>query len=115
LENKPNKINPLVKKLILPFGAFVVLATTASQLVSWNEADERLVHQSAFTGDLKVIEQAGPYLKAFGTSSPYKKVISINFTGDEGATASAIVPLIPIRFLDTTTGDQVKMGVYAGY
>ena len=105
MENKPNKINPLVKKLILPFGAFVVLATTASQLVSWNEADERLVHQSAFTGDLKVIEQAGPYLKAFGTSSPYKKVISINFTGDEGATASAIVPLIPIRFLDTTTGD----------
>jgi regulator of protease activity HflC (stomatin/prohibitin superfamily) len=81
-----------------------VIATLTSQVVSWNEADERLVHQSAFTGNLTVINQAGPYLKAFGTTSAYKKVISINFTGDAGATASAIVPLIPIRFLDTTTG-----------
>ncbi|WP_298943133.1 SPFH domain-containing protein [uncultured Psychromonas sp.] len=81
-----------------------VIATLTSQVVSWNEADERLVHQSAFTGNLTVINQAGPYLKAFGTTSAYKKVISINFTGDATATASAIVPLIPIRFLDTTTG-----------
>ena len=28
----------------------VVIATLTSQVVSWNEADERLVHQSAFTG-----------------------------------------------------------------
>ena len=77
-----------------------VIATLTSQVVSWNEADERLVHQSAFTGNLTVINQAGPYLKAFGTTSAYKKVISINFTGDAGATASAIVPLIPIRFSD---------------
>ena len=81
-----------------------VIATLTSQVISWNEADERLVHQSAFTGNLTVINQAGPYLKAFGTNSAYKKVISINFTGDSSATASAIVPLIPIRFLDTTTG-----------
>ena len=81
-----------------------VIATLTSQVISWNEADERLVHQSAFTGNLTVINQAGPYLKAFGTTSAYKKVISINFTGDSSATASAIVPLIPIRFLDTTTG-----------
>ncbi len=81
-----------------------VIATLTSQVISWNEADERLVHQSAFTGKLTVINQAGPYLKTFGTTSAYKKVISINFTGDENATASAIVPLIPIRFLDTTTG-----------
>mgnify|MGYP001076097948 CR=1 FL=1 len=89
----------------ITLGVFAALALTVSQLVSWNEADERLVHQSAFTGNLTVIDQAGPYLKAFGTSSAYKKVISINFTGDKDATASAIVPLIPIRFLDTTTGD----------
>jgi len=82
----------------------VIIATLISQIISWNEADERLVHQSAFTGDLTVISQAGPYLKAFGTTSAYKKVISINFTGDQNATASALVPLIPIRFLDTTTG-----------
>ena len=81
-----------------------VIATLTSQVISWNEADDRLVHQSAFTGNLTVINQAGPYLKAFGTTSAYKKVISINFTGDSSATASAIVPLIPIRFLDTTTG-----------
>lgn len=82
----------------------VVIATLISQVISWNEADERLVHQSAFTGNLTVISQAGPYFKAFGTISAYKKVISINFTGDDNATASALVPLIPIRFLDTTTG-----------
>ncbi|MDO6774318.1 SPFH domain-containing protein [Shewanella sp. 3_MG-2023] len=83
----------------------VVIAILVSQMIAWNEADERLVHQSAFTGNLTVINQAGPYFKAFGTVSAYKKVISINFTGDRGATASALVPLIPIRFLDTTTGD----------
>lgn len=82
----------------------VVIATLISQMIAWNEADERLVHQSAFTGNLTVISQAGPYFKAFGTVSAYKKVISINFTGDKGATASALAPLIPIRFLDTTTG-----------
>ena len=83
----------------------VVIATLISQMIAWNEADERLVHQSAFTGNLTVINQAGPYFKAFGTVSAYNKVISINFTGDNAATASALVPLIPIRFLDTTTGD----------
>lgn len=83
----------------------VVVATLISQMIAWNEADERLVHQSAFTGNLTVINQAGPYFKAFGTVSAYKKVISINFTGNNAATASALVPLIPIRFLDTTTGD----------
>ena len=83
----------------------VVIATLISQMIAWNEADERLVHQSAFTGNLTVINQAGPYFKAFGTVSAYNKVISINFTGDKSATASAVVPLIPIRFLDTTTGD----------
>lgn len=82
----------------------IVIATLISQMIAWNEADERLVHQSAFTGDLTVISQAGPYLKAFGTTSAYKKVISINFTGDQSASASAVVPSIPIRFLDTTTG-----------
>ena len=82
----------------------IVIATLISQMIAWNEADERLVHQSAFTGDLTVISQAGPYLKAFGTTSAYKKVISINFTGDKSASASAVVPAIPIRFLDTTTG-----------
>ncbi len=82
----------------------IVIATLISQMVAWNEADERLVHQSAFTGDLTIIDQAGPYFRAFGTISAYKKVISINFTGDESAKASAIVPLISIRFLDTTTG-----------
>ncbi|MEG3755310.1 hypothetical protein [Psychromonas arctica] len=82
----------------------IVIAILISQMIAWNEADERLVHQSAFTGNLTVINQAGPYFKAFGTISAYKKVISINFTGDKSATASAIVPLIPIRFLDTTTG-----------
>ncbi|NRD75479.1 hypothetical protein HQQ94_20105 [Shewanella sp. VB17] len=83
----------------------VVIAILFSQMIAWNEADERLVHQSAFTGDLTVINQAGPYFKAFGTVSAYKKVISINFTGDIGATANALVSLVPIRFLDTTTGD----------
>jgi hypothetical protein len=83
----------------------VVIAILISQMVAWNEADERLVHQSAFTGNLTVINQAGPYFKAFGTISAYKKVISINFTGDNAATASALAPLIPIRFLDTTTGN----------
>ena len=95
------------RNLIIITAAIIVLiiiATLISQMIAWNEADERLVHQSAFTGDLTVINQAGPYFKAFGTISAYKKVISINFTGDKGATASAIVPLIPIRFLDTTTG-----------
>ena len=95
------------RNVILVSAIFIVLAVIAtlmSQVISWNEADERLVHQSAFTGNLTVIDQAGPYLKAFGSTSAYKKVISINFTGDSSATASAIVPLIPIRFLDTTTG-----------
>ena len=45
----------------------VVIATLISQMIAWNEADERLVHQSAFTGNLTVISQAGPYFKAFGT------------------------------------------------
>jgi hypothetical protein len=95
------------RNLILMSATVIVLAVIAtliSQMIAWNEADERLVHQSAFTGNLMVINQAGPYFKAFGTISAYKKVISINFTGDLGAHASAIVPLIPIRFLDTTTG-----------
>lgn len=82
----------------------IVIVTLVSQMIAWNEADERLVHQSAFTGDLTVINQAGPYFKAFGSISAYKKVISINFTGDKNATASAIVASISIRFLDTTTG-----------
>jgi len=75
------------------------------QMISWNEADERIVHQSAFNGDLTVIESAGPYMKAFGTTTIYKKVISVNFSGDAEVKASSIIPLIPIRFLDTTTGD----------
>lgn len=107
-----NTINSLVNKIggrnliliIASMTIFIVIVTLISQMIAWNEADERLVHQSAFTGDLTVISQAGPYFKAFGTISAYKKVISINFTGDEGVTASAIAPLIPIRFLDTTTG-----------
>lgn len=74
------------------------------QMVSWNEADERIVHQSAVSGDLTVIDSPGPYLKAFGTTTIYKKVISVNFTGDATAKASAPIPLIPVRFLDTTTG-----------
>ena len=35
----------------------IVIATLISQMVAWNEADERLVHQSAFTGDLTVIHR----------------------------------------------------------
>ncbi|NRB22864.1 SPFH domain-containing protein [Shewanella sp.] len=101
----PQKSNRNLILIAACITVLVVIATFISQMIAWNEADERLVHQSAFTGDLTVINQAGPYFKAFGTVSAYKKVISINFTGDDGATASALVPLIPIRFLDTTTGD----------
>lgn len=108
-ETKGNVITRIGRRNIILISAFitilVVIAILISQMIAWNEADERLVHQSAFTGNLTVINQAGPYFKAFGTVSAYKKVISINFTGDKGATASALVSLIPIRFLDTTTGD----------
>lgn len=105
LKNNAIKNKSLLTKVAIGAGLFIAASFSVSQLVSWNEADERLVHQSAFTGKLTVIDKAGPYLKAFGSTSAYKKVISINFTGDKGAKASAIVPLIPIRFLDTTTGD----------
>ncbi|MCC4832494.1 SPFH domain-containing protein [Shewanella sp. 1_MG-2023] len=109
LETKPNLASRIGRRNIILIAAFItviaVIAILVSQMIAWNEADERLVHQSAFTGNLTVINQAGPYFKAFGTISAYNKVISINFTGDKAATASALVPLIPIRFLDTTTGD----------
>jgi len=95
---------------IMIFGTSVVVVVVVSlilifEMISWNEADERLVHQSAFTGNLTVINQAGPYLKAFGSVEPYKKVISVNFSGEKTAKAVAKVAMIPIRFLDTTTGD----------
>ncbi len=98
------------QKRIAIFGTSVAIFVIVSlilvfQMISWNEADERLVHQSAFSGNLTVISQAGPYLKAFGSVEPYKKVISVNFSGNKAAKASAKVNLIPIRFLDTTTGD----------
>ncbi|ACA88470.1 SPFH domain-containing protein [Shewanella woodyi] len=108
-ETKGSLVRRIGRRNIILISAFVtvlvVIATLISQMIAWNEADERLVHQSAFTGNLTVINQAGPYFKAFGTVSAYNKVISINFTGNSAAKASALVPLIPIRFLDTTTGD----------
>ncbi|WP_394389337.1 SPFH domain-containing protein [Shewanella woodyi] len=108
-ETKGSLVSRIGRRNIILISAFVtvlvVIATLISQMIAWNEADERLVHQSAFTGNLTVINQAGPYFKAFGTVSAYNKVISINFTGNSAAKASALVPLIPIRFLDTTTGD----------
>ncbi|MBW8182665.1 SPFH domain-containing protein [Shewanella nanhaiensis] len=108
-ETKGSLVSRIGRRNIILISAFltvlIVIATLISQMIAWNEADERLVHQSAFTGNLTVINQAGPYFKAFGTVSAYNKVISINFTGDSAAKASALVPLIPIRFLDTTTGD----------
>jgi len=117
MDSKDQSVQPAKKKSIVSrigrrnlilittsITILVIIATLISQVISWNEADERLVHQSAFTGNLTVINQAGPYFKAFGTTSAYKKVISINFTGDSFAIASALAPLIPIRFLDTTTG-----------
>ncbi len=106
---KTVKMSKASRRIVI-FGSSVATFIIVSlilifQMVSWNEADERLVHQSAFTGNLTVINQAGPYLKAFGSVEPYKKVISINFSGEKAARASAKVNLIPIRFLDTTTGD----------
>jgi hypothetical protein len=101
--SKPNKRILIFGSSVLVF--FIVSLILIFQMISWNEADERLVHQSAFTGNLTVINQAGPYLKAFGSVEPYKKVISVNFSGEKEAKASAKVTLIPIRFLDTTTGD----------
>ncbi len=67
-------------KRLITIGAsvcvFIIVATIiVFQMISWNEADERLVHQSAFTGTLTVINDAGPYLRAFGSVEPYKKVI----------------------------------------
>ena len=85
--------------------SLAVIITLVSQMFAWNEADERLVHQSAFTGNLTVISKAGPYLKAFGSVEPYSKVISVNFSGEANAKANALTSPIPIRFLDTTTGN----------
>ena len=109
MEKKSMSISKPNRRLIL-FGSSLVIFIIVSlilifQMISWNKADERLVHQSAFTGDLTVIASAGPYFKAFGSVEPYKKVISVNFSGEKEAKASAKVTLIPIRFLDTTTGD----------
>lgn len=100
---KNNKRGIIITASITVF--VVVSLILVFQMIAWNEADERLVHQSAFTGNLTVISQAGPYMKAFGAVEPYKKVISVNFSGDPEAKASAKTDVIPIRFLDTTTGD----------
>ena len=108
-EKTPIRISGKNKRFMIigaSVATFIIVALILIfQMISWNEADERLVHQSAFTGTLTVINQAGPYLKAFGSVEPYKKVISVNFSGEREAKASAKVTLIPIRFLDTTTGD----------
>jgi len=109
IEKKKMKISVSNRRVLILISSvatvIVVLLILIFQMISWNEADERLVHQSAFTGNLTVISQAGPYLKAFGSVEPYNKVISVNFSGDRGAKASAKVNSVPIRFLDTTTGD----------
>ena len=100
-EYQPISTNSLFGKksiiiLVSVIAIIVISLILLFQMISWNEADERLVHQSAFTGELTVISKPGPYFKAFGSVEPYKKVIAVDFSNNK---------IIPIRFLDTTTGD----------
>lgn len=105
-EYESRSLIPKSVKIIGGLFVFVIVALILGfQAVSWNEADERIVHQGVLSGVLTVIEDPGPYLKAFGTTTEYKKVISVNFSGDTTARASAVINPIGIRFLDTTTGN----------
>lgn len=105
LENSAikNLIKGNKKTLIIGFSIimFIILFFNS---IAWNAADERLVHQSMFTGKLTVINQPGPYLKAFGSVESYKKVISINFSSADNDNLVSNFQLIPVRFIDTTTG-----------
>lgn len=74
------------------------------QTIDSNEADSSIVLQSV-TGKLSVITKPGPYLRFFGTSHHYKKVVAVNFTGSEGITATSVIPMIKVRFLDTSLGE----------
>ena len=107
-ELSSEQIQKKVKKMkwvLLGFFAFFFGLYIIFQVVDWNEADERIVSQSVFTGERTVIDDAGPYLRAFADKRVYKKNLAVNFSGDDGAIASAVVSPIGVRFLDTTTGD----------
>lgn len=90
---------------LLALAAFVVILF---QLIDSNEADTSIVLQS-FTGDLRAIHDPGPYLRAFGTPHSYHKVVAVNFTGNDNATATSTISKIKVRFLDTSLGES--MGV----
>ncbi|CAM2065944.1 PHB domain-containing protein [Sulfidibacter corallicola] len=74
------------------------------QMVDSNRADTTIVLQS-ITGNLSVITEPGPYFRFFGTPHEYKKVVAVNFTGNNNADAASILPRIKVRFLDTSMGE----------
>ncbi len=96
------------KRLLKRLG--VLLAAIAAglflffQTIDSNEADSSIVLQSV-TGKLSMITKPGPYLRFFGTSHHYKKVVAVNFTGGEEITATSVIPMIKVRFLDTSLGE----------
>ena len=74
------------------------------QMVDSNRADTTIVLQS-ITGNLSVITEPGPYFRFFGTPHEYKKVVAVNFTGNNNADAASVLPRIKVRFLDTSMGE----------
>ncbi|MDM8552695.1 SPFH domain-containing protein [Desulfobacterales bacterium HSG2] len=102
---------PLVttgKSLLTKFGvmaaAVIAVLFLFFQTVDSNQADSSVVLQS-ITGNLSVITDPGPYLRFFGNVHQYKKVVAVNFTGSKGIVATSVIPMIKVRFLDTSMGE----------
>ncbi len=106
--NLINKKQGTIKKISIAIVTVVAVGYLLFQTVDSNDADTTIVLQS-ITGDLSVIVEPGPYLRFFGAPHHYKKVIAVNFTGEENITATSVLPKIKVRFLDTSLGEA--MGV----
>lgn len=93
----------VIKTLGVIFIALLAVLFLFFQVIDSNDADSTIVLQT-ITGDLRVISEPGPYMRFFGTPYKYKKVVSVNFTGEKGATAESVLDRIKVRFLDTSVG-----------
>lgn len=106
MQNEP--LTTTGKSLLAKFGVLTAAVIAALflffQTVDSNQADSSVVLQS-ITGNLSVITDPGPYLRFFGNVHQYKKVVAVNFTGSKGITATSVIPMIKVRFLDTSMGE----------
>jgi regulator of protease activity HflC (stomatin/prohibitin superfamily) len=96
----------LIAGAVIGLVAIIAIYTVGSQLITTNNAGFVQVKQGAIDGSLTIHDQAGPYLRAFGTITTYQVSDMHYFSkNDADGGKSEVEGAIKIRFNDGGTAE----------